>query len=116
MKKLILIAGLVLYSNMVWATHEVCIAVYPPPPECVHDDDDSNSAAIIAAVAVVGGLIYYATKKRSKKNILAFQKKELSLVGRLNLFPCLTNRGQNFSEEETPCKSNVVFFFSMIFS
>ena len=76
MKKLILIAGLVFYSNMVWATHEVCIAVYPPPPECVHDDDDSNSAAIIAAVAVVGGLIYYAKKNVLKTNILAFQKKE----------------------------------------
>ena len=73
MKKLILIAGLALYSNMVWATHEVCIAVYPPPPECVHDDDDSNSAAIIAAVAVVGGLIYYATKKRSKNKYISFR-------------------------------------------
>ena len=77
MKRLILIAGLALYSNMVWATHEVCIAVYPPPPECVHDDDDSNSAAIIAAVAVVGGLIYYATKKRSKNKYISFSKKRI---------------------------------------
>ena len=77
MKKLILIAGLALYSNMVWAAHEVCIAVYPPPPECVHDDDDSNAAAIIAAVVVVGGLIYYATKKRSKNKYISFSKKRI---------------------------------------
>ena len=63
-KKICFIFLLFFYQN-IYASHDVCIAIYPTPPECLHDEgNDNENKNILIAGAIFAGVYFYLKKDK----------------------------------------------------